>query len=206
MELMDYLENKYGKNRPFFAKEISTNQYSNEGIRKALSRLAKEKKISRFSQGVYFIPNQTLLGDTQLSPISVAERKYLTDGKDVYGFYSGIIYANEMNISSQIPNIREIVSNKEASIKREVSIDSQKVIVRKPYVKITKENLEILRFLDFINSSDEKKIKGNYDYLKKEIKQKRFGIPQLKEVISKFPAKTSKKILESGLIYEFAQK
>ena len=54
--------------------------------------------------------------------LKVALYKYVSRGGKVDGFYSGNTFANQLGISTQVPNKVEIVSNNMAAKVREVPI------------------------------------------------------------------------------------
>ena len=60
---------------------------------------------------------------------TVARYKYVSRGGKVDGFYSGNTFANQMGISTQVPNKVEIVSNNMAAKVREVPIETRFVKV-----------------------------------------------------------------------------
>ena len=53
---------------------------------------------------------------------TVARYKYVSGGGKVDGFYSGNTFANQLGISTQVPNKVELVSNNMAAKVREVPI------------------------------------------------------------------------------------
>lgn len=73
----------------------------------------------------------------------VARYKYISRRGVVYGFYSGNIFANQLGISTQVPNKVEIVSNKAKVC--EVLSGNRVFIVRKPIVLVTRDNVYVLQ-------------------------------------------------------------
>ena len=70
---------------------------------------------------------------------TVARYKYVSRGGKVDGFYSGNTFANQLGISTQVPNKVEIVSNNMAAKVREVPIGKRTFIVRRPVVPVNEE-------------------------------------------------------------------
>lgn len=80
----------------------------------------------------------------------VARYKYVSRGGKVDGFYSGNTFANQLGISTQVPNKVEIVSNNMAAKIREIPIGKRTFIVRRPVVPVNDENVYVLQLLDLL--------------------------------------------------------
>ena len=203
MILIDYLLKKYGTNKPILTEELSIPEISYANLRKQLSRYNSQGILEKYSQGVYYIPKETILGRSTLSIDDVINRKYITNDNDIYGFYSGLSFYNKLGISTQVPYVYEIVTNKEKSRVRETTLKNQNIILRKPYVKINKNNYLENQFLDFINNANSNDLSDNIDVLKKYIKDNSLNKNVILDLITYYPSKTSKKLIESRLLYEF---
>ena len=203
MILIDYLLKKYGTNKPIITEELSIPEISYDNLRKQLSRYNSQGILEKYSQGVYYIPKETILGRSTLSIDDVINRKYITNDNEIYGFYSGLSFYNKLGISTQVPFVYEIVTNKEKSRVREITLKNQKIILRKPYVKINKNNYLENQFLDFINNANSNDLSDNIDVLKKYIKDNNLNKNVILDLITYYPSKTSKKLIESRLLYEF---
>ena len=203
MILIDYLLKKYGTNKPILTEELSIPEISYANLRKQLSRYNNQGILEKYSQGVYYIPKETILGRSTLSIDDVINRKYITNDNDIYGFYSGLSFYNKLGISTQVPYVYEIVTNKEKSRVRETTLKNQNIILRKPYVKINKNNYLENQFLDFINNANSNDLSDNIDVLKKYIKDNNLNKNVILDLITYYPSKTSKKLIESRLLYEF---
>lgn len=203
MILIDYLLKKYGINKPIITEELSIPEISYDNLRKQLSRYNSQGILEKYSQGVYYIPKETILGRSTLSIDDVINRKYITNDNDIYGFYSGLSFYNKLGISTQVPFVYEIVTNKEKSRVREITLKNQKIILRKPYVIINKNNYLENQFLDFINNANSNDLSDNIDVLKKYIKDNNLNKNVILDLIAYYPSKTSKKLIESRLLYEF---
>jgi hypothetical protein len=203
MILIDYLLKKYGTNKPIITEELVVPEISYDNLRKQLSRYNSQGILEKYSQGVYYIPKETILGRSTLSIDDVINRKYITNDNDIYGFYSGLSFYNKLGISTQVPFVYEIVTNKEKSRVREITLKNQKIILRKPYVKINKNNYLENQFLDFINNANSNDLSDNIDILKKYIKDNNLNKNVILDLITYYPSKTSKKLIESRLLYEF---
>ena len=203
MTFYEYLLNNYGYNTPIMMNEISYNNYSKSWINKELSYLCDSGKLNRYEKGIYYIPKMTILGPTKLNPQKVIYKKYINDGNEQNGYYSGISFLNQIGISTQVPNVIEIYTNNEMSKVREVSVGEVKVILRRARTKIDKCNVKVLSFLELMNTVslsffDDEKRNLIIEYIKDN------GITK-KDITTYarfFPDKAIRTLVESEIIYE----
>lgn len=203
MKVYDYLIENYELNKPILITGLNIDGMSYVNLRKQLSRLVEMKLLEKYSQGVYYLPKDTILGKSKLAFEDVINQKYISNGDDVYGFYSGLSFLNKLGISTQIPFTYEIVTNKETSRKRTVTINNRSVILRKAYLIINKDNVMEMQFLDFVNNSSIEVINNNYELLKSYINKYKLKKELILELLKYFPAKASKKLIEGKLLDEF---
>ena len=203
MILIDYLLNKYGTNKPILTEELSIPEISYDNLRKQLSRYNSQGIIEKYSQGVYYIPKETILGKSTLSINDVIYRKYISDDNEIYGYFSGLSFYNKLGITTQVPFVYEIVTNKEKSRVRKITLKNKKIILRKPYATINRNNFLEAQFLEFINNANINDIDDNIDILKKYIKDNNLNKNIILDLITNYPSKTSKRLIESRLLYEF---
>jgi len=203
MILIDYLLNKYGTNKPILTEELSIPEISYDNLRKQLSRYNSQGIIEKYSQGVYYIPKETILGKSTLSINDVIYRKYISDDNEIYGYFSGLSFYNKLGITTQVPFVYEIVTNKEKSRVRKITLKNKKIILRKPYATINRNNYLEAQFLEFINNANINDINDNIDILKKYIKDNNLNKNIILDLITNYPSKTSKRLIESRLLYEF---
>ena len=203
MEMMENLEKAYGYNEPILLSEINIAGMGEVYIRQAFTRLVKRKKLERFGQGVYYIPKMTPLGMSRLSAKKVYEKKYISNKKNVYGFYTGLTLENAIGITTQVPNVVEIITNNEGSRLREIMIGNQKVRVRKSSLYITEQNARILQFLDLMNRINLKDMsEESKDNLRNFVREQKLKREEVFQYIAKFPSRTAKNMIESGVINE----
>lgn len=202
MEFYQYLLDKYGKNEPILFSEIEYKNYSDPWLYKALSRLCDEGLLSRFEKGVYYIPVNTLLGTSVLDPRKVIEKKYVGTDNHRSGYYSGVTFLNQIGISTQMPNVIEVYTNKETSTVREVKIGSQRVLLRRARTPITAKNADVQGFLEMMNTVpaayfDDERRRIVSDYIA------RCGITRadISEYAPAFPDRAMRTMIESEVIY-----
>lgn len=111
-------------------------------------------EIARFDRGVYYIPEPSAIPGLSmpLNPEAVLRRKYISDGQDVFGFRSGLALLNDRGISSQMPAVLEITTNR--SPRRVYRVKPvggyREVVLRKPCVPVGAENVAALKALDVL--------------------------------------------------------
>lgn len=207
MNTISYLKEIYGYGTPIFLKDIRIGGKSKTSIRKDLSRAVADGEINRDNRGVYYfdekkdIPNSVSFLD--VLKIKFIKNDYGFPGLDldVYGYYSGYTFLNQIGISQQVPAIREIVTNK-TSAKRLFKYDSYFALLRKGKIEINRFNYKALQFLDAINLLTEDEINANKDLLKEYIVN---NIPrkEFEENKGFYSNKLINKLIKTGLIYAF---
>ena len=206
MSFEEYLKQEYGLDEPIYAEEIKFNGYSRSWIYGQIKKLVDAGTLKRFDNGIYFFPKKFFLGDTALSPRKVVQKKYLSDGENVYGYISGIAFENAAGLTPQYPAILEIVTNNESANVRDIKVGKQRVRARKPRATITKENANVLQFLDLMNIIEPKFLDEAAQFMfDRYIKNCGVTRNQLQQYVGLFPAKAMRNLIESGAIYELAQ-
>lgn len=206
MTLYEYLLQQYGTNEPIISTDISFKEYSRPWVMKQLKSLCEDGKLIRFEKGIYYIPTDTVFGKSILNPRKVIEKKYINDGENTIGYYSGITFQNQLKLTTQMPNVIEIYTNKETTNVRDVMVGKQKVILRKARTTINSRNVAVLSFLEMMNdiiphSLDNEKKSRIVEYINNN------GITK-QEIItyaSVFPDKVMRNLIESEAIFSVAQ-
>lgn len=206
--LKSYLLENYDYNEPIFLNELSIEGLSENAVRQSVKRLVANGFLERYDSGIYYIPKQgSLLGKSYLDPLLVIMRKYIGNKSGTYGYITGISFVNQLGLTTQVPAVIEIVTNKEATNGRMLMVGNQKVRVKKAPVTVSDDNAELLQLLDGICQAEkytELPIEETIDTLLSYVKQKKFTKKQLSEVSSVITGATAKKLIEWGMIYEFA--
>lgn len=206
MTLFDYLLQQYGTNEPIVSAQITFKEYSRPWVMKQLKSLCEDGKLIRFEKGIYYIPTDTVFGKSILNPRKVIEKKYINDGENTIGYYSGITFQNQLKLTTQMSNVIEIYTNNETTNVRDVMVGKQKVILRKARTTINSSNVAVLSFLEMMNditprSLDSEKKNRIAEYINKS------GITK-QDIISYatvFPDKVMRNLIESEAIFSVAQ-
>ena len=153
---------------------------SNFSLRKADERLLKQAvqiedfnrrvksgEIIRYSYGMYYIPGQGVPESSDAIAL-----RYISNDKEVYGFYTGDCFLKCVNGAKISVNDKiELMTNKATSGKKKVYMFGRRFI----------------------------KIKQNYSVLADYIKKTHLAANDVMEMAPHFPAKTASKLLASDL-------
>lgn len=203
--LYNYLTKTYKPNEPIFLSNIQITNLSPDNTRQQLKNLTDTGKIKRFDKGIYFLPKQTIFkSGSQLNIEKVLEAKYLKPNGIRLGYLSGLMFCNQLGLTTQIPMLYEIVSNKATTQRRKIHLGKSEIIIRKPKITITEENYKILQFLDLIKDIDiyaEINRIQLQNRLHKYMNNEKLTISDIKPYFSYYPDKLYKNLIETGVIY-----
>ena len=208
MVLYNYIREHYKEAAPIFFSDLEREDITRSALNQQLKKLCDKGLLEKYDVGVYFIPKKTLLNST-IGPNAdmVARYRFISKGNNIDGFYGGNSFANQIGISTQVPQVVEIVSNNTNSSDREVRIGNRRFYVKKPIVQITKENVYVLQMLELLKNLD-----AYLDYSYEEAREKFaeyisfHGIKRsdVDMYIRKYPVATFKYYYELGLDYVLA--
>lgn len=206
LDLYSYLIETYGFNEPIISKDVSYKKYSRQWLYKEFNKLCECGKIIKYEKGLYYIPTKTVLGNSLLDPKKVIEKKYINNGEDTIGYYSGVTFLNQLGISTQMPNTIEIYTNNESANVRDVNVGKQKVLLRRARTEINKENAAVLSLLELMNfvpasffDKDRRKTINSY------IINNKISRRSITKYAPVFPDKAMRTLVESEVIYSVAQ-
>jgi len=148
-------------------KNISTNSIA---LSKAIAKLIKENKLTRIKKGLFYVPKKTKFGYIPPSINEILKKELVKNGKTI-GYITGVGLYNKLGLTTQIPNIIEIGTNKR---KQPKVINGKKIKYIKAYAKIKNTNIELLQILDAIKNIKkipDSDINESYEILKEKIKQ-----------------------------------
>lgn len=207
--MVERLKNKFGVNQPIFTNEIlqELSDYSRPRVFQLIKIAEEEKKLVKFEKGVYYIPTKTRYGLSLISVEQVVKKKYISDKNNVFGIYSGLLMQQNFMITYQIPTSIEIVTNNETMWVREIKIKNRSVVLRKSRVNITKDNVDVYTLLELFTNIDIKKYFNDLSIQReiiKFVKSKKIKAKDVYALVSVFPSKTTKNLMESGIISKFA--
>ena len=205
--LLKFLKSRFGPGKPIFTEDAESLGLSAGNLRQQFKKLVDAGELSRFEPGVYFLPDP----NHEYYPISsnmVAEYKYITNGDEIYGYYSGYTFANQLGLCLQVPYKEEIVTNNTTAIAREVKVGEIPFYIRRAKVEVTKDNRNVLQLLDLLKDVEEY---TDYcceeeapDIIRKHILRNKILRADVDKYIENFPLKTYKYIYDLRLYDVFA--
>lgn len=203
--LYQYIMDNYKPNEPIFLSGLRIEGITENNLRQQLKKLTDAGKIRRFDKGIYFLPKKSIFkSGSQLSVEKVLECKYVKDKTNRYGYISGLMFYNQMGLTTQVPMLYEVVSNKATSDYRETSLAKSRVIVRRPRVMVTEKNYRILQFLDLLKDVDiyseltgKELQKRLYQYMN----EAEISLIDLEDYYSYYPDKLYRNLIETRVIY-----
>ena len=123
----------------------------------------------------------------------------------MFGVYGGLKLQNMFSVTTQVPNIYEIVSNNESAKRREVKMDGRTFILRKSRFEINKDNANAYMIMELFNNLNGEKID---EFARRRLinfmREKGITKEQLMDVAMKFPAKALKNLIGSKILNELA--
>lgn len=204
--LYEYLLDNYKENEPIFLADLQVDGMTRTNVRQQIKKLTDTGKVKRFDNGIYFLPKKTIFkSGSQLAPEKVLECKYLRDKDERCGYVSGLMFFNQMGLTTQVPMMYEVVSNKATNDYRETSLAKSRVIVRKPKVPVTEKNYKALQFLDMLKDVDvysEVTGKPLQDRLYRYMDDANLSISEMEPYFAYYPDKLYKNLVETRVIYK----
>lgn len=205
--MIERLKNKFGVNQPIFTNEILEvmNDYSRPRVFQLIKKAEQDESIVKFDKGIYYIPTKTRYGKSLISVEQVIKKKYISDNDEVFGIYGGLQMQQNFLITLQVPNTIEVVTNKETMWVRETKLKNRNIILRKSRIPITKENVNAYTILELFSNIDIKKYLDDTSIQREVIhfiKEKEIKLKDLYPLTGAFPSKTTRNIMESGIINE----
>lgn len=205
--LYEYLIENYKPNEPIFVSDVDL-PVSDCNLRQMFKSLCDAGTIKRFDTGIYYLPKKSILKNgVPLAADEVAVAKYILKKGEIYGFYSGYTFANQLGISTQVPYVKEIVSNNASTRVKEVMVRNKRILLRRARTPINNDNYVVLQFLELM-----KDLEQYYDIefdavcerLGKYVKDENITKADVDRYIGDYPDKIYKNIYRTGLYSVFA--
>lgn len=205
---IECLRKEFQVNEPIFTDEILEifRDYTRAYVFRLIHKAKESGELVQFSKGIYYLPQKTVLGFSTITADDVVIKKYIRKNKSTIGVYSGLKLLNLFSITTQMPNMIEIVTNNETMRCRKIEIEGRKFILRKSRCRITSKNAAAYTVMQLFSD-----MKMN-ELLDENSKQKvihfmeknHVSLRQLVDLTNVFPAQTIKKMLINGMIYDIA--
>lgn len=203
-DVYSYIENNYRPNEPIFLSELNIPGMKAVSVRQQMKKLTESGQLKRFDTGIYYIPKKSMFrSGSTLSVDEVIRRKYLADGENCCGYVGGILFANQLGLTTQVPAVYEIYTNKATTEYRETELANLRVILRKPYCTIDEKNVATLQFLDLLKEIvDVSEVDGEEltNRLIGYMKKKSIGFESMRPFLPYYPERIYKNMYEVGLL------
>ena len=203
-DVYSYIENNYPPNEPIFLSELNIPGMKAVSVRQQLKKLTESGMLKRFDTGIYYIPKKSMFrSGSTLSVDEVIRRKYLEDGENCCGYVGGILFANQLGLTTQVPGVYEVYTNKATTEYRETQLANLRVILRKPYCAIDEKNAATLQFLDLLKEIvDISEVDGEEltNRLISYMKKKSIGFESIRQFLPYYPERIYKNMYEVGLL------
>lgn len=203
-DVYSYIENNYQPNEPIFLAELNIPGMKSVSVRQQLKKLTESGQLKRFDTGIYYMPKKSMFrSGSTLSVDEVIRRKYLADGKNCCGYVGGILFANQLGLTTQVPGVYEIYTNKATTEYRETQLANLRVILRKPYCAVDEKNVATLQFLDLLKEIvDISEVDGEEltNRLIGYMKKKSIRFESMRQFLPYYPDRIYKNMYEVGLL------
>jgi hypothetical protein len=200
----NYLQNNYKANEPIFLSELNIPGIKAVSVRQQLKKLIEDGRIKRFDTGIYYIPKPSIFrSGSTLAVNDVIKKKYLTAGEDCCGYVGGILFANQIGLTTQVPEVYEIFTNKATTGYRETNLANIRIILRKPCCKVCENNATVLQFLDLLKEvTDISELNGEAltSRLIAYMSDKEIKFESMRDFLPYYPDRIYKNMYEVGLL------
>lgn len=116
-------------------------------------------KLRTYQKGIYYLTEKTPFGEVGIDKDQLTALKYLFADK---GYESGLSYLHRIGVTTQIPRVKELVTNCATSGRRyDAKLD---VYIHPPKEKITADNLLYLQILDAMETMEKAPVDAENPY------------------------------------------
>jgi predicted transcriptional regulator of viral defense system len=206
-QIVEYIR-KYDNNSPILTDDIYQlfPDVQKGSIRQLLKRLCDKGEIDRVKPGLYYKPKPNrVITLNNLSSNSIIKKKYLGSNAEVYGYKSGMNFANQIGLTTQTASVDTIVSNNVSNKKRRININNSKIIINSPRVTITNMNYKLLQVLDLMNNFEnycEESLEQATPKIINYLFDLKLNVDEIKRCIEAYPLIAQVKFYGSGVFYE----
>ena len=128
----------------FTARDFNIDVSKQKTVNKILDNLVKEGKIRRLSKGRFYKTKTTEFGELLPDSYQIVKDLLTVNGKHA-GYITGYRIFNDFLLTTQVPAILQIGTNKE---KKQIKRGYYRIKFVKQWNTITKENIPLLQLLD----------------------------------------------------------
>ncbi len=136
----------------FGYQELPNYAKSPSAVIKAISRLVAEKRLERFSKGLFYVPKKGLFGLRKPSDGELIRSVLYKSGR-LRGYVTGLSLYNQLGLTTQMPRIITVACNGGRQKKEFGTISIKTIVTRIP---VKEKDVKLLQYLDVLK--DIKKI------------------------------------------------
>ncbi len=132
----------------------------------------------RYQKGIYYRTALTPFGLSKIDKTLLIKRLYLSHKEEVFGYESGPSYMNKIGLTTQIPSLTYVATNK---VRYSILDEEDKIRFIKPVIPIDKDNYRYLQLLDILDNKMNIEIEANnyIEILRKEISKNNLNFETL---------------------------
>lgn len=202
---IEKLKETFGYNIPIFTNEILDlfPEYTRAYIFRMMKKAISDGSLVQVDKAVYYIPESTKLGLSTITASDIIKKKYIENNSSIYGIYGGLVLQNGFSLTTQIANIPEIITNKEATRSRKITVNGRTFILKKSRTQINSDNVHSYTILQLFTENNGIEINDKAKkYIGEYIKENKIKKEDLLNMSKSFPDKTLKKLMYSGVLNE----
>ena len=203
-DVYSFIDSKYKPNDLIFLSDLRIPGVKDVSVRQQMKKMMEAGLVKRFDTGIYYIPKKSMFrSGSVLSVDEVIRKKYLEDGGKCCGYVGGLLFANQLGLTTQVSSVYEIYTNKATTEYRESQLANLRIILRKPYCEINEDNAPVLQFLDLLKEvtdiaeTDGEELKR---LLLGYMKKKNISFDSMKQFLPYYPDRIYKNMYEVGLL------
>ncbi len=199
------IKDNFKVNTPIFRKEIEIlfKEYSPIYTYQLIKKACDLNLLVHYSMGIYYLPTELPfnLGQSTISPRDILVKEFIECENEVFGIYTGLALQNSFGLTSQVPSLISVTSNKESSRGREIIINDEHYMVSKSRTNITSSNvyaytlLELFTISNGIPMNERGMVNVNLFIKEHDITRE-----DLLDLAKYFPSRTLKNLLIYGLL------
>ncbi len=203
-KLYEYLKSRFQEEEPIILSELEVSGIPDESLQSQMRKLAANGLLCRFDRGIYFLPKESpsRFGSV-LSLESVVQKKYLTEAGRPCGYITGLTFANQIGVTTQVAMVCEVCSNKAISDRQIIQLAGRRLIISMPCVPVDSSNVHALQFLDLLTIiTDVSELEGNVltNKLKRYMRTNDLSFAILERYLPYYPNRIYKNMYEVGLL------
>ena len=197
--VVEMLKKQYRPCEPIVLSDMKWLKQSPGALRQAFKRMSDKGIVKRYMNGVYYFPDKGKMPTVD----EVVKGLYIGNRKKTFGYYAGFVLGRQLEVTEREDKYPLIITNKENSRGRYRTIANRKVYLRKPYLQITRDNVNTVAILDFIREWElysDLEESDTFIKVREYLKKQNISKKELLDVAVYFPSKVSAVLVRHKLV------